>query len=758
MAKRRTLKDQVGDSLRQGRKMSALVIDVFYEKATVRLGGTGQVLHNLTIIGGPIEAGDTVLVDFTGIEPTVVAQGVQGLTSSDLDSALKKIAEETLSQPTQIKVTLFTGGASIATFEPSPEGLQSALTSANIGDVIWLPDVDITSDITIPSGVSLVGISSRQSIIRGTVTLNPDCSLESLAVISAVRTVNEVNAVIAQGAGNPSWIKNCEIHAYNCGSGEANAISILAATERLQITNSVIVADAAESSTAHAFTGAGGECHISDSRVYSKSAEHFYGTTFYVHANIAHVSEIDRMCIPVVAEDNQIHQFYPVPAKWGFMPRQDWSSTTEHLFLNEPTGGNYPKGSHSKFEEFVYQNISLTGGARTIREVRTTDGNTTDVVVCATPTSANLDDYFISVTKRELNVLIKDGTTYKVYKVNFETQTSQIVYQFNTVVDDGDPVTGVGYKYYENLIFLPMKADDGNLYLVMAGNWKEFYREDETYGDVYTSGSVFFIKNWTEDSGWSKQEGPKFYDDTVAFNQDVSGLRATVVDARYIVVACDNTWGNITSDITALGAWSFDVIDGVIKQSWTVQVPKYSSFSPSPANIHHSQLDLCAYVLYNGSDYSVTGVWGDAVWKYNPVNGSFVEYLRATGSEDYNFLFSNNDQVYMMGDVSSVVFFIELSGKTKLVDSLSYPVWSAYSFHLNDSAEMVWFEKTAAEIGLWDVTTGTHTMVATGITPADVASLSLRIYPMNGCYILWGQQYISSGVYNTKIWCIVDGA
>jgi hypothetical protein len=51
----------------------------------------GAIVHNLRVIGGPVDIGDEVSVDYTTPEPTIIAVSKSWLTDDDLQRALKKI-------------------------------------------------------------------------------------------------------------------------------------------------------------------------------------------------------------------------------------------------------------------------------------------------------------------------------------------------------------------------------------------------------------------------------------------------------------------------------------------------------------------------------------------------------------------------------------------------------------------------------------------------------------------------------------------
>lgn len=180
---------------------------------------------------------------------------------------------------TNIKITLFSGGVSVAMYEPTSSGLSDAIDASSAGDVIFLPDVEIGGSFRIPSGVNLVGVSSRESIIEGSVTIDTGCLLENLKIINSNMSTTNVYTVLVQNTDGTesSRIKGCEIYAYQCGTGSATALYIGDSVE-LVVENSTVVADSLNCE-AYAFSSNNGNCNVYHSNYYAKT-EVFHETTY----------------------------------------------------------------------------------------------------------------------------------------------------------------------------------------------------------------------------------------------------------------------------------------------------------------------------------------------------------------------------------------------------------------------------------------------------------------------------------------------
>jgi hypothetical protein len=268
-------------STKSGISVPATVVDLFYGRASVKLSGNGALMRRLEIVGGPVSVGQRVKVDFTTPEPTVVAVGQEGLTVEDMEDWLRKNKDMAWGSAglTQITISLYHDGSLFSMYESSVSGLGQAIADSEAGDAIWLPEVDLEGDFTLMPETDLVGISSRQSIIRGTIYQDIGCTLENLTVIRADNSGADVEAVEVVSptidSDSPSKIKGCEIYGFQCGAGNATGILISGAACRLVVENTTIEGDS-KSGLGYAFSGIGG----SETTVLHC---HYYAKTEYFH-------------------------------------------------------------------------------------------------------------------------------------------------------------------------------------------------------------------------------------------------------------------------------------------------------------------------------------------------------------------------------------------------------------------------------------------------------------------------------------------
>ena len=93
------------------------------------------------------------------------------------------------------KIYLWPGdGGPISTFDADAAGLVAALAAAASGDTVWLPSIPIslTAAITIPLGVSVIGLSHDGSILSFTTLSN-----ESAITHSASSTLEHLTVIVA---------------------------------------------------------------------------------------------------------------------------------------------------------------------------------------------------------------------------------------------------------------------------------------------------------------------------------------------------------------------------------------------------------------------------------------------------------------------------------------------------------------------------------------------------------------------------------
>ena len=104
----------------------------------------------------------------------------------------------------------------------SLDGLNAALAAAESGDVVWMPAGSLATDITVPEGVAVVG-DGMNCIIAGTVILGAGAELRDMTVEVSNDLESEIVAVVGPASGR-AFIRNSDISAFNCGSGDAIGI------------------------------------------------------------------------------------------------------------------------------------------------------------------------------------------------------------------------------------------------------------------------------------------------------------------------------------------------------------------------------------------------------------------------------------------------------------------------------------------------------------------------------------------------------
>jgi len=118
-------------AVKRGTQYPAVVVDVHGNKASARLSTNGAIIHNLLVVGGPVDIGDNISVDFTTPEPTIVSVAKEWMTMDDLLRALKKIPTPDPPEPfyelDKIAVFAVDEPAKFAYFPASNTGLNSAL-------------------------------------------------------------------------------------------------------------------------------------------------------------------------------------------------------------------------------------------------------------------------------------------------------------------------------------------------------------------------------------------------------------------------------------------------------------------------------------------------------------------------------------------------------------------------------------------------------------------------------------------------------
>lgn len=206
------LSRDIRKNVRSNVSVPGVIVDIFYGRASVRLTSNGAIYRNLDVVGGPVVPGQQVRVDFTTAKPTIVATGQKGLSLDDIKKMLGQ--DNGRGNDTQITITLFSGGAIKQMYPPNETGFGQALTDSYPGDVIFMPDVDLTGDFTIPASIGITGLNREQSIIRGSIYMLANSYMQGMAILP------ELNMSFGYGVRMRGGCKleSCFVFTLNSGS------------------------------------------------------------------------------------------------------------------------------------------------------------------------------------------------------------------------------------------------------------------------------------------------------------------------------------------------------------------------------------------------------------------------------------------------------------------------------------------------------------------------------------------------------------
>lgn len=496
------LSKRINELTIRGRTVPAVVIDVFFDKATVKLGenGAGAVQRGLPFVGGPPEVGQIVDVDYTTPVPHLIMRGKEWLTEDDLRNAIADI-EGGLDGEFTYPIILFSGGALADTYPASAEGFTSALSDANSGDVISVQDFDIEGEFTIPDGVAITGISSRQSIIRGKVTLGSGSVLEQLSVLYGEYNGGEVVAIDVPSNTETSFIRRCEVHGYNCDGGSAVAIDIASGGE-LVVEYSTVIGDSA-TGQAWAIRGvAGADCKMLHGFIYGKTAQ-YTGLGLSEFSNTEAATEITRGCalpdsasLSAFASGNvlqQIPEFY-APTDPSGMVSNPPSPITMHT-ITDPTNGNqYPPGVCRKGKYLYYLNGN--NASQAIMTEYDTDADTDSTINITS--GAPVQNHQICVVDDRI-VLYRSnivGKTFDIYIVDFNLNSAWLYYVIPNEVDPVYAGSTEGFCSPPASVMSLMDAA-GDIWIIGFG---QYYENDESFNT--RNGAYVVAKNYTQDGPW----------------------------------------------------------------------------------------------------------------------------------------------------------------------------------------------------------------------------------------------------------------
>lgn len=707
-----SLPRKIQERATRGRKVPAIVIEVFYDRATVRLASElGTVVRNLAVVGGPVVVDQAVTVDYSSDIPVVVAESPEGLSEDDVKSLLEEALENNVEATLQMSITLFSGGSIREIYPADETGLSNVLAEAVAGDVIYLPDVDISMNFTIPDGVSIVGVSSHQSIIRGTITMGEDTTLENLCVLNGIWGDAATYAIIAHSTGN-AYIKNSEIHSYCCYSGTAYGVKLQTDTDLLHLQDCVIIADSSTGSAYGILGATGGVCKVIDCFIYGKT-DQYIGNGIYVSGNTQGDSgdtQISRGCVAlptdiirsihgngVAATPTNLFSYtgaISTPQITNFFTEDKASYSTTHYVVRQ---GDY----------LYFQNA--TGGNMYFVEYEISTTNTKTVEA---PFPYQME---FAIAGDRLLVTNYDTS---IYEVDFNPTTATITEVHSVDKDSWTELWDTnGISYYAGKVF-GMKNIEGDILIIIHGLYREYYTSGST---GLCAGEYMIVKNYTQDSGW--EENYALLDpNRVDHDQNVStgASEAMVVRGEKFVSAYYGVFSNFDTPVSKF--FYVATMDLITREFTITQAVNPFSTTDEGAIANASCINqndgVVFFVVPNWND-----VWSDqCVLMFDPYTLEITDYwLSVSTSSNYVMTSSRTKAYYAYQDGTTYYCHVlTRDGHTELWNTTTPPTrWYSWQTMVDEDGR-AWTYTSAAPYYIY----GTLIEDDTDTITIDISSIS----------------------------------
>ena len=171
---------------------------------------------------------DQARLDFIGVGVTAEDDLESGKTTVTIPGAVQEIINTTIGASLDKIILIFrqgSGWSGFNVYEPTSDGFDSALASANPGAVIYVPPVIISGDHIVPADVEIWGVGRDKTIFSGEIILSSDSVLNNLSII---RSVNLGDGTITKGvigtSSGTSFIFDCIISVTNIGSSQVRSV------------------------------------------------------------------------------------------------------------------------------------------------------------------------------------------------------------------------------------------------------------------------------------------------------------------------------------------------------------------------------------------------------------------------------------------------------------------------------------------------------------------------------------------------------
>lgn len=136
-------------------------------------------------------------------------------------------------------------GTSVQIYPGSNAGLERVNDQGQADDVVLLPPVTFTINLTLTDGMKFCGWSRFLTILTGEITGGTDSSLENLSVIRSASDSSILKGLVSPTNGGWLYVNNCDIEITQNGSGDARAISAEANVSAVELWNSYMYGNAA---------------------------------------------------------------------------------------------------------------------------------------------------------------------------------------------------------------------------------------------------------------------------------------------------------------------------------------------------------------------------------------------------------------------------------------------------------------------------------------------------------------------------------
>jgi len=227
---------RAAEQARDKRPQFARVVKIDGVRVDLEIGQSRNITKNVQVIGdtAQLAPNDTVQIAWwENDRPVAIVGASLANTTERLGTVEKRLDAIHTTRPVSApnatggisdwQILHFSKGALASVHSPDESGMDDALAVCLPGDNILLPTIELAMSFTIPDGVTVTGISRFGSVISGTVTLGPGSALETLRVFSKLDSADASIAVKGPASGK-ARINNCDVWAWNCGSGEAIGI------------------------------------------------------------------------------------------------------------------------------------------------------------------------------------------------------------------------------------------------------------------------------------------------------------------------------------------------------------------------------------------------------------------------------------------------------------------------------------------------------------------------------------------------------